>query len=107
MNLEYAMMFAESLGECSLEKTNVGGAAMRTSKVEGVLLAFPRLGESLFLRAPTLDQKVKDEAIFTNGISARLVNTSPLVEVTLMPDNGGLLCLTSSGSCYVLKARHD
>ena len=107
MTLETAMLFAESLGTCTLMRTVKGGKAMRSAIIEGVLLTYPRLGECILMRAPTFDKKIEDKAIFTGGLAARLVNTSPLTEIIMMPDNEGLLCTTLSGSCYVLKAGHD
>jgi hypothetical protein len=95
------MLIADSVGSCRLTKQD-GGEAMRTKEIEGEALTTPTVGACFYMRAATLDPKVKEDADAVGYISGRLFNTSPLVEVIEQPE-GFFTLVTKSGSKYTLE----
>lgn len=92
--IEVAVSLVLSVGLCRLTKLE-GGTAMRSTVIEGEAVMFPRLGASYFMRSKPLEDP---NAMY------RIINTSGLSDVALLPDNQGMVLETCSGSRYLLES---
>ena len=103
LTLNDLLIVADPIGKCRLTRMR-GGAALRSREVEGDSLNYPEIGKPFFLRGQTLDTKVAEDGTTLGLPTARIINTSPLVEILLLADNQGMLLTTASGSQYLLEA---
>lgn len=79
--------------KCKLYRLK-NGDNLRSQIVVGFLLDYPRLN-SVF-------RMVGNPLEIESG--ARLVRTSPVREIRLLPDNQGMILITDSGSEYLLES---
>lgn len=90
-----------------------GGKAMRTHEIVGEA-DYPEVGKSFVLCGKPLNPKTNTIGLMGGMIhlevpetfpsDIRMMRTSPIVEISHLPDSQGLILHTQSGSQYLLEA---
>ena len=89
-----SVYLADSLGKCRMTKRSEC-PNVRTPFVDGEAITYPRLGKIFIMRGESIDPMG----------TCRVVNTSRLVEITMLADGVGMVLTTESGSRYLLEAQ--